>query len=88
MEEITRAVQEEHCDILVLDEVLDTLGARLLEEGAFRSFVEAKPDKLELVITGRNPPAWLVEQAGYITEMKKLKHPYDEGVAARRGIEL
>ena len=72
----------------MLDEVLDALNIGLLNEAEFRSFVEAMPRSLELIITGRNPPEWLMEQAGYITEMKKLKHPYDEGLAARVGVEL
>ena len=85
--EIAAALREKNWDLLVLDEVLDALNAGLLDEGALRSFVEERPAGLEMVITGRNPPGWLMEQAGYITEMKKLKHPYDKGLAARIGIE-
>jgi len=47
-----------------------------------------KPGALELVITGHNPDARLLEQADYLTEMVKQKHPYDEGVNARQGIEF
>jgi cob(I)alamin adenosyltransferase len=85
--EIAGAVQKEGWDLVVLDEVLDALNAGLLDEAAFRSLVEGRPAGQEMVITGRNPPAWLMEQADYITEMKKLKHPFDRGIAARTGIE-
>ena len=46
-----------------------------------------KPDILELVITGHKPDAHLLERADYATEMIKRKHPYDEGITARKGIE-
>ncbi len=51
------------------------------------SLIQARPTELELVMTGRNPPQELLDLADYITEMKKIRHPYDKGIAARRGIE-
>ena len=51
-------------------------------------FLKNKPDELEVVMTGRNPSQKLLDTADYITEMKKIKHPYDEGVKARHGIEF
>jgi len=39
------------------------------------------------MITGHKPVAWIMEKADYVTEMVKHKHPYDQGIAARRGIE-
>jgi cob(I)alamin adenosyltransferase len=87
LEEITGAVHQESFDLLVLDEALDALNAGLFDEAVFRSLVETRPAGLELVITGRNPPDWLMEQADYVTEMKKRKHPFDRGIAARIGIE-
>ena len=42
----------------------------------------------EVVLTGRNPPALLADRADYITEMRKLRHPFDQGIRARRGIEF
>ena len=41
----------------------------------------------ELVMTGRNPDEWFCERADYISEIKKIKHPYDKGIVAREGIE-
>ncbi|MDR2632888.1 MAG: cob(I)yrinic acid a,c-diamide adenosyltransferase [Treponema sp.] len=74
-------------DLLVLDEVLDALTTGMLDEGDLRSLVESKASELELVLTGRNPPAWLLDAADYVSEIKKRKHPYDRGVPARIGIE-
>jgi cob(I)alamin adenosyltransferase len=59
----------------------------MLDEEALRNFVLGKPPNTELVITGRNPPAWLIGAADYITEMKKHKHPYDRGILAREAVE-
>ena len=46
-----------------------------------------RPAGLEVVLTGRNPPPELIELADYISEIKKVKHPFDKGIAARDGIE-
>lgn len=51
-------------------------------------FLINRPENLEVVLTGRNPGEELVELADYVTEMKKVKHPFDEGIPARRGIEM
>ncbi|MGI5966865.1 MULTISPECIES: cob(I)yrinic acid a,c-diamide adenosyltransferase [Anaerotruncus] len=83
--ELLRAGQ---CDLLVLDEILGALSCELVDEDLLRSLIEQKPEQAELVLTGRNPPDWLLEKADYVTEMVKRKHPYDRGVPARRGIEL
>ena len=57
----------------------------------FRSalcFLMNRPNGLEVVLTGRDPGEELLALADYVTEMKKVKHPFDEGIPARRGIEL
>ena len=51
-------------------------------------FLNNKPKNLEVVLTGRNPSEELMEIADYITEMKKIKHPMDKGINARKGIEM
>lgn len=76
------------CDVLILDEILGTLSCDLIDSDLLRSLIEQKPEPLELVLTGRNPPQWLLDQADYVTEMVKRKHPYDQGIPAREGIEM
>jgi cob(I)alamin adenosyltransferase len=73
--------------LIVLDEVLDALNAGFLDGEDIRAFIEGKDSGAELVITGRNPPEWLLEAADYVSEIKKIKHPYDRGIKARLGIE-
>jgi cob(I)alamin adenosyltransferase len=78
----------EKIDLLVLDEALDAVNTRMLDEGEFRLFVENKPAELELVLTGRNPAEWMIAAADYVSEIKKIKHPFDRGFEARVGVEL
>ena len=76
------------CDLLILDEALDAYQLQLLDGDLFKKIVADKPDALELVITGHQPPDWLLGMADYVTEMVKIKHPYDRGISARRGVEF
>jgi len=74
-------------DLLILDEALDLYDLNMIDEEALREFMLKKPERMELVLTGRGAPDWLQEKADYITEMKKRKHPYDRGVNGREAIE-
>jgi cob(I)alamin adenosyltransferase len=76
------------CDMLILDEAIDAYQLDMLDRALFESIVNDKPEPLELVITGHKPEAWLTERADYVTEMVKIKHPYDAGLAGRPGIEF
>lgn len=74
-------------DLLILDELNNALFFGLVTEAEARALLAKKPAQMELVITGRNAPDYLLEAADLITEMCAIKHPYQNGVAARRGIE-
>ena len=57
-------------------------------DAAYRGEIICIPEKeLEIVLTGRNPDEKLVELADYVSEIKKVKHPFDQGIYARKGIE-
>lgn len=75
------------CGLLVLDEVMAALRYGLVDEGLLRELLADPPAGVELVLTGRDAPGWLLEQADYVTEMRKIRHPYDRGITAREGIE-
>ena len=81
-------VETGKCDILILDEAIDTYKLGMLDPEIFEDIVYNKPEKLELVLTGHCPETRLLEKADYVTEMVKRKHPYDSGVVARKGIEF
>ncbi len=73
--------------LLVLDEALGARSAGVLDEDRLLALLRGKPAGLEVVLTGRGPTQALLDAADYVTEMKKVKHPFDQGVRARRGIE-
>lgn len=74
-------------DIIVMDEVNIALWYNLIALDDVVKLIEDKPPEIELILTGRYAEPKLVELADLVTEMVKLKHPYDQGIHARRGIE-
>mgnify|MGYP000683060022 FL=1 len=72
-------------DMIVLDEIFASYNYDLVDKASVRNIVENYGG--ELVMTGRNPDEWFCERADYISEIKKIKHPYDKGIVAREGIE-
>lgn len=76
------------CDVLVLDEAVEAYQLGVLDAELFESLLFNKPEALELVLTGHEPKAEIIKQADYVTEMLNHKHPYDNGVGARKGIEF
>lgn len=74
-------------DLLVLDELCSAISTGMVPLEEVLAFLDSRPESLEVVITGRDPAPELQERADYITEMRKIKHPFDKGVNAREGIE-
>ncbi len=74
-------------DLLVLDEVMPAVNGGWIDLSDLVEFLGNRPAGLEVALTGRDAPPELVEMADYVTEMLKIKHPFDGGVHARRGIE-
>jgi len=74
-------------DVLILDEIVFCLSKGLARLEDIQSLVTQRDPAVELVLTGRGAPAELIEMADLVTEMKNVKHPFDNGVPARRGID-
>jgi len=74
-------------DLLVLDEVNVAVAWNLVGLDEVLKLINDKPEGVELILTGRRADIELVKSADLVTEMLKIKHPYDEGVKAREGIE-
>lgn len=87
-EDVTRRAQEEGYDLVVVDEFMSAYNHGLICQESALFFLLNRPDHLEVVLTGRDPGEELIKLADYVTEMKKVKHPFDEGIPARRGIEM
>jgi cob(I)alamin adenosyltransferase len=75
-------------DLIILDEINSTVALDMLNETEVCAMMQAKPANLELVMTGRNVPASMLELADLVTEMTPIKHYFNKGVPARRGIEF
>ena len=75
-------------DLLVLDEACAACRTGLVDESLLQQAAALAGQGREVVFTGRNPAAWMLEQADYATEMRAEKHPYSKGVAAREGVEF
>lgn len=74
-------------DILLLDEVIAAITTGILDKESLLEFLNTRPSWLEVILTGRNPPAELIEIADYISEIRMIRHPYEKGIQAREGIE-
>ena len=84
---VTTALTEKY-DMVVLDEVFEAINAHMLSEREVYEFITNAPSSMEIVMTGHNPPQKFMDCADYITEFKKIKHPYDRGITGRIGIEF
>lgn len=74
--------------LLVLDEVMSAINGGWIKVDEVLDFLDNRPPGIEVVLTGRNAPVELIKAADYVTEMLKIKHPFDEDIAARKGIEF
>lgn len=74
-------------DLVILDEINNALHYGLVEVDVVLSLIYSKPEKVELVLTGRNAHERIVEAADLVTEMREIKHYYKKGIPARPGIE-
>jgi cob(I)alamin adenosyltransferase len=75
-------------DLVIFDEINNALHKGFLDLARLLAFLERRPAGLEVVLTGRHAPAELLARADLVTRMEKVRHPYDAGVPARRGIEF
>ena len=73
--------------MIILDEILVAQWFGLIDEKELLHFIDQKPAETELVLTGRNATGSIMQRADLITEMKNVKHYFDDGVQARKGIE-
>ncbi|MDR0469337.1 MAG: cob(I)yrinic acid a,c-diamide adenosyltransferase [Peptococcaceae bacterium] len=81
------ALTEGEYDLVVLDEINVALHFGLIAWDKLAAILDQKAEQTEVVLTGRGAPSALMEKADLVTEMKEVKHYYNEGVEARLGIE-
>jgi cob(I)alamin adenosyltransferase len=74
--------------MVILDELTYALNYGLLEQDEIIRYLERKPEHLHIIITGRDASDKLIALADLVTEMREIKHPYQKGVKAMKGIEF
>lgn len=88
LDDARKAMLSGDYEIIVLDEINNALAEGFAEVRTIVEFISSKPEKVELILTGRNAAQEVMELADYVTEMKCIKHPFQRGIPARRGIEF
>ena len=79
--------ETDQCDILILDEIGDALDLKLIDEKLIFDFLECKPSKVEVILTGHKGIEKIIDLADYVSEINNIKHPFDKGIQARKGID-
>ncbi|MHB9038644.1 MAG: cob(I)yrinic acid a,c-diamide adenosyltransferase, partial [Armatimonadota bacterium] len=81
------AVTSGEYDLIILDEINNAVHYGLIDVSRLLCLIKVKPDGLELILTGRSAHKEVIEAADYVTEMRTVKHPYEQGVQARKGFD-
>ncbi|NWG10334.1 cob(I)yrinic acid a,c-diamide adenosyltransferase [Candidatus Bathyarchaeota archaeon] len=82
-----KVVKSGEYDIVILDEINVAIELELIKTEKVLKLIKNKPKHVELVLTGRYAPKEIVEAADLVTEMQEVKHPFNSGYEARKGIE-
>ena len=88
LDKITETAEKKSYDVLILDEIVFCLSKGLAKLEDIKNLIERKDPAVEIVLTGQGATKELIEMADLVTEMKNIKHPFDKGIDARRGIEF
>jgi cob(I)alamin adenosyltransferase len=75
-------------DIVILDEINVAVMTGLLPVEKVLKIIEAKPENVHLLLTGRGAPPEVIDRADLVTEMREIKHPYQKGRLAQKGIDF
>lgn len=85
---ILDVIKDNKCDLLIIDEVMAVLSNEFLTVEEVLYILDNKPNNMEIILTGRNVPKEIIDKSNLVTEMKCIKHYFEEGVEARKGIEF
>jgi cob(I)alamin adenosyltransferase len=87
LKRITQSAEKREYDMLILDEIVFCLSEGLAELEDIKNIIDNRDSAVEIILTGRSASAELIELVDLVTEMKNIKHPFDKGIPARKGIE-
>ena len=88
LERIAETAEKRFYDCVILDEIVFCLSKGLAKLEDIKKIINRRDSRVEIVLTGRGATKELMEMADLVTEMKNVKHPFDKGLKARRGIEF
>jgi cob(I)alamin adenosyltransferase len=80
-------MQSSKYNLVILDELNVAVSLGLITPDELKGLVGKRPERMHLVITGRDATEWLINQADLVTEMKEIKHPYQKGILAQKGVD-
>ena len=85
--EAREAIYSGEWDMVILDEINYAIGYGMLDAAVVAKALHGRPEMVHVILTGRNAHPLLVEMADTVTEMREVKHAYEKGILAQRGIE-
>ena len=88
LERIAQTAEKRFYDVLILDEIVFCLSKGLVKLQDIKNIIDRRDPAVEIVLTGRGASHELIALADLVTEMKNVKHPFEKGTSARRGIEF
>ena len=86
--EARQAIDSGEWDLVILDEINYAIGYKMLDVELVAEALRSKPEMVHVILTGRNAHPLLIELADTVTEMREVKHAYQKGILAQRGIEF
>lgn len=87
IEELKIKIKTKKYDMIVFDELAVAINLGLISKDEAENFLSLVNKDTEIIITGRGAPQWLIDKADLVTEMKNIKHYFEKGISARKGIE-
>ncbi len=86
---LLQSAKEGSCDIIILDEITYPVSFHLIDREKLKELLSLgnTVQGIEMILTGRDPEPFLTDCADYITKMQAVRHPYEKGITARKGIE-
>lgn len=88
LEEVNQIIRNKSYDMVILDEICIALYYKLIPTRVIVQLLKEKPTETEIILTGRYACKELIKTSDLVTEMKEIKHYYNKGIQARKGIEF
>jgi len=88
LKKIIELCKSKKYDMVIIDEAVGAILEKAITIESVLELINKRPENCEIVLSGRKPPAELIAVADYVSEIKAIKHPFDKGISARKGIEF